>query len=256
MDPTFRWPSSFRAAVSLTYDDGLPTHTTLVGPTLEQHGLRATFYLPTLSGLRDHPDRWRQVAAAGHELGNHTVFHPCRRIPLESYEWVDPAYDLAAYTPDRLRAELDVANFVLSLVDGKTTRTFGNTCCHTTIGRGVQEQPIAAILDESFVAARGALTQQPAVPANGLDLLDVGCIHADGRSLQELQAMVADAQAQRGWAVLMLHGVGPETHRLHVEQDVHEQFIAWLAQQPTVWTAPFIEIATYVQQHRRRQRDP
>ncbi len=249
MDATFHWPSSFRAAVSLTYDDALPIHTTLVGPTLEQHGLRATFYLPILSPLRHDPDRWRLMAAAGHELGNHTIFHPCRRIPVENYAWVDASYDLAAYSPDRLRAELDVANFVLSLVDGKTQRTFGTTCCHTTIGQGAQEQPIGPLLADRFVAVRGALTQQIAVPTGALDLLNVECIHADGRSMEELQAIVEAAQAQRGWAVLMIHGVGPDTHHLHVDPDVHRQFIAWLAEQSTVWTAPFIEVAAYIRTH-------
>jgi hypothetical protein len=66
-----------------------------------------------------------------------------------------------------------------------------------------------------------------------------------------LQAIVEAAQAQRGWAVLMMHGVGPESHDLHLEREVHQQFIAWLAQQATIWVAPFIDIATYV--HQRRQ---
>ncbi len=251
MEATFHWPSSIGAAVSLTYDDGLPVHTALVGPTLEQHGLRGTFYPPIPSDLRYHPDQWRHLAAAGHELGNHSIFHPCRRIPADQYAWLDASYDLAAYSPARLRAELDVANFVLTLLDGKTERTFGTTCCHTTIGQGAAEQPIAPILADLFVAARGALTQQPTAPSNALDLHNVGCISADGRSLQELQALVAAAQAQRGWAVLMIHGVGRETHDLHLELDVHQQFIAWLAQQTGLWVAPFLEVATYIQQHQR-----
>jgi hypothetical protein len=65
-----------------------------------------------------------------------------------------------------------------------------------------------------------------------------------------LQAIVDAAQAQRGWAVLMIHGVGPDSHDLHLEHEVHQQFIAWLAQQSTIWVAPFIEIATYVHQQR------
>ncbi len=254
MDATFQWPSSIHAAVSLTYDDGLPIHTTLVGPTLERFGLRGTFYPPILSNLRQEPERWRELAAAGHELGNHTLFHPCRRIPADQYAWLDPSYDLSAYSPDRLRAEINVANLVLTLLDGKTKRTFGNTCCHTTIGQGPNEQPIASIVSDIFVAARGALTQQPAVPTNGLDLLDVGCISADGRSLQELLSIVEAAQAQRGWAVLMIHGVGSDTHDLHLEQDIHQEFISWLTQQSALWVAPFIEIATFVQQNRQPTR--
>jgi hypothetical protein len=48
----------------------------------------------------------------------------------------------------------------------------------------------------------------------------------------------------------MIHGVGAETHDLHLDTDVHNQFIRWLAQQQTIWTAPFREVAKYVNQSR------
>ena len=79
------WPKGKQAAVSLTYDVGLPVHYTLAGPLLEHHNLRATFYPPIYGDLRLHPDCWRELATAGHELGNHTVFHPCRQIDQEAY---------------------------------------------------------------------------------------------------------------------------------------------------------------------------
>jgi hypothetical protein len=247
---SFHWPASIEAAVSLTYDDGLPIHHALVAPTLEQHGMRGTFYAPVLSDIRTHPETWQRLAAAGHELGNHTVFHPCRRDPAEQYAWLDPAYDLQRYTPQRLRSELEVANFVLWLLDGRTDRTLGTTCCHTTIGQGAHEQPIAPIIPDLFVAARGAITRHPVVPGPDLDLLDLGCVSGDGRSLSELQALVAEAREQRGWLVLMMHGVGADSHDLHVDHAVHQRFIAWLAGQPSVWVAPVREIATYVRHQR------
>ena len=64
MSPAFAWPAGVQCAVSLTYDDGLPIHPSQVGPTLEQYGLRGTFYPPTLSDLRHHPEAWRRLAAA------------------------------------------------------------------------------------------------------------------------------------------------------------------------------------------------
>ncbi|MGB1892738.1 MAG: polysaccharide deacetylase family protein, partial [Candidatus Latescibacterota bacterium] len=69
------WPEGKRGAVSLTYDDALPVHYEHVAPLLEEHGLRATFYTNVLS-LGANPEAWRQVAAQGHELGNHSIFHP------------------------------------------------------------------------------------------------------------------------------------------------------------------------------------
>jgi peptidoglycan/xylan/chitin deacetylase (PgdA/CDA1 family) len=214
---------------------------------LQQYGLRGTFYPPTLSDLRHHPDQWRQLAAAGHELGNHSIFHPCRRTPAEQFSWLEDCYDLCSYSPARLRAELDVANFALSLIDGQTERTYGNTCCDITIGHGATEQSIEPILADAFVAARGALTNRVAQPGQSLNLLNVGCLQADGRALSELRGIVDDARGQRGWAVFMIHGIGADTHGLYLDRDVHQRFIEWLAEQhQTIWTAPFREIARYI----------
>lgn len=246
MNSSFRWPTPWEAAVSLTYDDGLPVHTEVVAPLLQQHGLRGTFYVPAFSDLGDHPDVWRRLAHDGHELGNHSLFHPCRRSPPEQYAWLDPTYDLADYSPARLRDELAAANLLLRLIDGKQERSLGTTCGHTTIGRGQHEQPIQPIITDLFVAARGGINGELAQPDRGVDLLDVGCISADGRTLAELQEVVERARAQRSWAVLMTHGIGSESHHLYLDPDVHAQFIAWLAEQKGVWVAPFVEVASYI----------
>ena len=249
MENAFAWPDQIQGAMSLTYDDGLPIHYTLVDPLLRQYNLRATFYPPIQSDLRLHPESWRQLAAAGHELGNHTVFHPCRQNGAEPYAWLDERYDLRSYTPEQFRAELEVTNLVLHLLDGQSERTYGNTCCDTALGRDATEQSLEPLLRGLFVAARGALTNRIARPAHGLDLLNVGCIDASGRSLKELQDVSEETRAAGGWAVLMLHGIGAGTHDLSLNAEIHERFLDWLAQQRTIWTAPVRVIAQYVKQH-------
>lgn len=74
----FEWPQARQGAVSITYDDALSIHCEEVGPARQAHGLRATFYTNILSLMRD-PDAWREMASKGHELGNHSIFHPCRK---------------------------------------------------------------------------------------------------------------------------------------------------------------------------------
>lgn len=48
-----------------------------------------------------------EVVARGHELGNHTIFHPCRKRGESS--WLADEYDLRAYTPRRWSDEMRVA---------------------------------------------------------------------------------------------------------------------------------------------------
>ena len=249
-DKDFAWPEGKRGAVSLTYDDGLPVHYTLVAPLLESNNLRGTFYPPIFSDLRLNPGRWQELAAAGHELGNHTVFHPCRQANPDPYPWLEDRYDLASYTPAQFRAELEVANLVLHLLDGQTERTFGNTCCDTTVGGGALETPMEPILKEIFLAARGRLTDRIASSVDAIDLLDIGCIPIDGRSLADLKQLVHEVRESSSWAVLAIHGVGPEGHSLFLDEDVHAGFLAWLADQTSVWTGPVRMIAQYLKTHR------
>ena len=76
----FAWPEGHRAAVSLTYDDAIAASDLDVAiPHLDRARLRATFFLMGKAmSVADVP-RWRAAAASGHELGNHTVNHPCMR---------------------------------------------------------------------------------------------------------------------------------------------------------------------------------
>src|SRR5690242_322834 len=67
-----------RCAVVLTYDDALNVDLDNAIPVLDSLGLKATFYLSGYSGtLNTRLNDWRAIAANGHELGNHTLFHPC-----------------------------------------------------------------------------------------------------------------------------------------------------------------------------------
>jgi peptidoglycan-N-acetylglucosamine deacetylase len=61
--------------VALTFDDGpMPLYTDSVLALLEREGVRATFFL-TGQALADHPAEGRKIAAAGHEVGNHSWSH-------------------------------------------------------------------------------------------------------------------------------------------------------------------------------------
>ncbi|HMN23708.1 MAG TPA: polysaccharide deacetylase family protein [Ignavibacteriaceae bacterium] len=72
-----------QSAFSLTFDDGLLTHSENVGPILNQYGFKGTFYVlpPFLS--ESLPGIWRygtwqgfqSLASEGHEIGSHTMNH-------------------------------------------------------------------------------------------------------------------------------------------------------------------------------------
>jgi peptidoglycan-N-acetylglucosamine deacetylase len=62
--------------IALTYDDGPNDgHTLQLLEVLAEHSVRATFFM--IGGyVRERPDIAREVARAGHVIGNHTFTHP------------------------------------------------------------------------------------------------------------------------------------------------------------------------------------
>ncbi len=62
-------------AVYLTFDDGpIPEATPFILKTLAQFNVRATFFMVG-DNVRKHPELYRQIVEAGHQVGNHTFNH-------------------------------------------------------------------------------------------------------------------------------------------------------------------------------------
>ena len=62
--------------IALTYDDGPnDPHTPRLLEVLARHNVRATFFVIG-KYVRQRPDLVREIAAAGHVVGNHTFTHP------------------------------------------------------------------------------------------------------------------------------------------------------------------------------------
>jgi sialate O-acetylesterase len=242
----FTWPAGQKCAVSLTYDDALAVHRETVAPHLSAKQITATFYVCANSGFTENIDAWKEVAAQGHELGNHTLFHPCRREPAEKYSWLEPHYDLCNYTSQRWEDEMRVANCLLQQIDGQSERTFGNTCCHTTIGTGDKERDLSKLIQNKFVAARGSLNQRVVTPAS-LSYTKLGHFSGDDKRFEELQEYIEQCAQMNGWIILMFHGVGKGTHGLFIDSEEHTKLVNYLADNSKhIWTASMLRVAKHL----------
>src|SRR5260370_38355880 len=67
-----------QCAVVLTYDDAIDADLDNVLPALDSLKLKGTFYIIGSSPVvTRRMKEWRKAAAHGHELGNHSLYHPC-----------------------------------------------------------------------------------------------------------------------------------------------------------------------------------
>lgn len=228
-----------KCAVALTYDDALNIHLDQVIPALDSVGLKATFYLIGSSDAftKRIPD-WRKAAAKGHELGNHTLFHPCYG-KRPGREWVRPERDLNNYTLQRMTDEIKMNSVLLEATDGKKKRTLACPCGDTK----VQDSSYLYGLKDNFVGFRDGTPDANAV--NPFAKVTVQWVTVFDNTGDQLIAAVKQAMETNALLVFVFHGVGGD-HNINVSAAAHRQLLQFLKQQESqVWVAPFVEIAEY-----------
>lgn len=243
---SFPWPGTARAAVSLTFDDGAPTHISQALPRLDTAGLRGTFYLNP--GRRpdwaSQVERWQLAASTGHELGNHTSRHPC-----SCNFHFDDGFCLERLTLQDMAQTIDEAEAGLDEISPQQRghRTFCYPCYQSDVGRGLTRQSYVPLVAERFRAARG--WGERANDAAVVDLWYLGSWAVEGNTAEQLIAYAEAAVEQGRWAVFCFHGVGGD--HLAVDADAFQGLLDHLREAgDRFWTAPLVDIADHVAAHR------
>jgi hypothetical protein len=113
------------------------------------------------------------------------------------------------------------------------------------VGAGIR-QPLVTSFET--ILSRRAARERIVVVSPSLDLMNVGCCSADGRTFEDLRDQICTARDQGGWLIYVIHGVSAGTHTSFVESDIHEQLLDWLASQQQIWVRPFIDVANWVRE--------
>ena len=205
--------SSKRAIICLTYDDGLETQLSTVIPQLDSAGLKATFFLNSIQGssqsnvIGQAPEAvlgWSNAAKNGHELANHTLFHPCP----EKLGWVK-AVAIDNYTIEKIVTEISTQNTILSLLDSKRIiRSFAFPCNNVFIG---DTDYTKIIKDKGLVkfGRVGGDSNSVITDFKHLNTMQVPSWHVwTGTTLNELIAFAEKARKAGGMSIYQFHGVG------------------------------------------------
>ncbi len=215
--------NGYKAALSLTYDDGDPIHLDLVIPEMNKRGLRGTFYL--ITGKLDRVEDWKKAVASGQEIGNHTITHR----------------HTSQLSPDDEKNEVVNAKQKLEMLFNVPILTLAYP--FVEISPGLKKWVEA----EDF-AARGGGGNGYLTPDMDPDWYDIPAqVTMTSYAYETYKNWIDQDLSSGAWTVLMIHGVEgttwgwqpiTKTNFLHLLDDL-------VKNKKDLWTAPFGEVAAY-----------
>lgn len=240
--PPSPWPDGCQAAVSLTFDDGVPSQLQHAVPLLNKYGLGGTFYINPGADYREQFAPWKDVPKAGHEIGNHTVGHPCslnfafiRQLCRRGLEEMT----LTEIEADILEADRRIRE----LFPDQESCSFAYPCCESFVGRGENRQSYVPVVAKHFVAGRGA-GPRPNDPKY-CDLSYLWSTQCEYMTGSMLVGLAEQAAALGHWLIFQFHGIN-DGH-LHVAYRDLEELCVFLARQrERIYTAPVATVANLV----------
>jgi peptidoglycan-N-acetylglucosamine deacetylase len=194
----FQWPEGKKMAISLTFDDARESQVDRGIPLLNKHGVRATFYVSPGS-LIHRVESWKMAVEAGHDIGNHSVHHPCSG----NFPWARE-HALEDYSLEKMGKELDSASQLIRHVLGIKPVSFAYPCGQTFVGRGLQTRSYVPLVAARFLTGRTWLDEAPNDPSY-CDFAQLTGMELDGRPFSEIKTLIDDARQKGFWLILAGH---------------------------------------------------
>lgn len=234
-----RFPGQWKAAVSLTFDDGLPCQREHAVPILDAHRLPGTFFLIVKSNYDPvfQTKEWLEISKR-HEIGSHSVFHR-KAAELTNKEMLRETADSKRFLENVLKIRVD--SFCYPYTDAPA---------------GLQE----AVRRAGYKVARGgriARTDKYLLPGGRYNLMNVPAYHIGQSTFTEAPdaetpfQIVDAALAKEAWVTLMFHGVGPDFSQWdNVSSESFTALCAHLVKrrQEGLWVETFGRVARCFQQ--------
>jgi hypothetical protein len=243
MSDTFQWPDGKRAAVSLSFDDSRPSQVDNGVPILDSFGVRGTFYT-IVPAAQKRLEAWRSAVARGHEMGNHTVNHPCT-----CNFWWNKVNMLEEYTLEKMDAELAEASANIERALGVRPRSFAYPCGEKFVGRGEATRSYVPLVAKHFLAGRGFRNEATNDPIR-CDLAQLTGIDGDDQSFEALKKWFDEAVERNTYLVLVFHDVGV-AERQRVTGDTLKRVCEYATNPANgLWADTVANVAAYLKERR------
>lgn len=239
---SFSWPKGCRAAVSLSFDDARLTQADVGFALFERLGVKATFYV-SIWQMQQRLEAWKKAVASGHEIGNHSINHPCSG----NYCW-SREHALEDYTLAQMEAELLEANKEIERLLGVRVRTFAYPCGQTFVGRGEDTRSYVPIVAKHFLVGRGYLAESANDPAY-VDLAQVMARGMDTLSFEQVKPWLEGTLEQGHWLNLAGHEIGGAQGQV-TRTDTLEAIVGY-CRENGMWLDTVLAVGEYVKARQR-----
>ena len=240
------WPDGNQLALSLSFDDARHSQIDNGLALFDRHDVKVTFYVVP-DRVKERLEGWKQAVVSGHEIGNHTVLHPC----TGNFDWVGPDNAIENYTLKTMRAELLDASQQIQELLATTPQSFAYTCGDTTVGRGVNNRSYIPVVAELFSSGRGWQNEAANNPAK-VDMAHVLSMKMDDMSFQEIKAIIEQARKKGYWVVLAGHEIGQDDATYTTRTAMLEKLLTYAKDKKNkIWIAPAGTVSQYISEKRK-----
>jgi len=205
----FHWPDGKRVAVSLSFDDARASQVDVGLDVINPTGVKVTFFVTTSSdAFRTKLDGWKRALSSGHEIGNHTVNHPCTgNFPWSFHN------ALENYTLEKMSQELDDSNAVIQQHLGVRAATFAYPCGQKFVGRGPELKSYVPLIGRKFLVGRGYMDEYYNDPVF-CDLAQASGTAFDDTDYIDMIKHINKAAEQGGWVIFVGHDIGQKAFQV------------------------------------------
>jgi peptidoglycan/xylan/chitin deacetylase (PgdA/CDA1 family) len=224
--------------VSLTFDDARLSQIDTGIPILTKFGIRGTFYV-SFHAMQQRLDGWREAVRAGHEVGNHSVHHPC----TANFGW-GASHVLEDYTIEQMEFELIEANAMIQKLLGVTARSFAYPCGQKYVGRGLGLLSYVPLVAKHFLVGRG-FPDETANDPTVCDLAQAMGVDSDCKPFGYLKDWIDSTLKRGGWLILVSHEMGP-SRRQSISKNVLTRLCRHLTDSDEIWVDTVSNIGAHI----------
>lgn len=176
-----------------------------------------------------------------HELGNHTLYHPCRSSVISSVS----RHESENYNAAIILREISILNSFLFAIDSNSGRTYAYPCSETSVGGKDYTDTLKRSALLKYARSRGD-SNSVVTDFNHLNKFVVPSWgFANNPDAVQLISYAKKVQKAGGMGVFMFHGVGG--YYLNVSADAHKNLLQYLKdQQKEIWVRTFKEVMDYI----------